>query len=450
LLSFVLPLLYACSHPIEIVGEGDVWSTGGRTCTLEDYQGGQNSCSKNFVIGAYQETYYAVPRLGWKFHRWGNYCADASENACSFNVTEDTVLQFYGATVAPLQAIFTRLDTGEIDTVITGIEFDKQSIKSLAPGSDNWAVTWAADGEQYTTWGDGGGFGGTNQEGRVSMGVGRIEGTPESFIGTNIWGGYNAITPATFSGKSYGLLDIDNQLWMWKTGNASDNTAFEEQTLYLSIDGGITWQETGVSFTKKSFNGSFGFFAPTFLQFGPGYSDARDEYVYIYAPEVKTDDWNVQVPGEISLLRTLKNQLSDRSSYQFYAGVDSNNEPVWSPAIDDRKPVYTDQRGVMRTSATYNAGLKRYFIITQLVSRLKSEGAMIGIFEAPEPWGPWKEVLVDNAWDLGLQEGTKTVFWNFSNKWTSDDGLHFSLVYTGPGNDSFGTIRGKFTVVAEK
>ena len=43
-------------------------------------------------------------------------------------------------------------------------------IKHAAPGSDNWATTWADDDNQYTVWGDGGGFGGTGQVGRVLYG----------------------------------------------------------------------------------------------------------------------------------------------------------------------------------------------------------------------------------------------------------------------------------------
>src|SRR5687768_4554672 len=43
-----------------------------------------------------------------------------------------------------------------------------------APGSDNWPITWAVDDHQYTAWGDGGGFGGSNSDGRVSLGVARI------------------------------------------------------------------------------------------------------------------------------------------------------------------------------------------------------------------------------------------------------------------------------------
>ena len=50
--------------------------------------------------------------------------------------------------------------------VIKGINFDWSFHIRLAPGSDNWPVTWADDGNQYVVWGDGGGFGGTNGIGR--------------------------------------------------------------------------------------------------------------------------------------------------------------------------------------------------------------------------------------------------------------------------------------------
>jgi hypothetical protein len=100
-------LVSACSHPIEIVGEGDVWSTGGRSCTFEDYQSGAVNCSKNYVVGAYQETYYAEPRPGWLFDRWERYCTNAPGNACSFDVTEETVRLFWGQVLPPLVAIFT-------------------------------------------------------------------------------------------------------------------------------------------------------------------------------------------------------------------------------------------------------------------------------------------------------------------------------------------------------
>ena len=57
-------LAMACSHPIEIVGEGDVLSaTGDRDCLLEEFHAGIEKCSKNTVLGEYMETYSAVATL---------------------------------------------------------------------------------------------------------------------------------------------------------------------------------------------------------------------------------------------------------------------------------------------------------------------------------------------------------------------------------------------------
>ena len=66
------------------------------------------------------------------------------------------------------------------------------------------------------------------------------------------------------------------------------------------------------------------------------------------------------------------------------------------------------------------------------------------IVDAPEPWGPWTVVYYQNNWGEG-HFPVNTFYWNFSNKWTSEDGKAFSLIFTGrKENDSFNLIRGKF------
>lgn len=330
--------------------------------------------------------------------------------------------------------------------VITGVRFDFDTLQEAAPGSDNWVLTWADDDSQYTSWGDGGGFGGTDQNARVSMGVARIDGDFDSFSTRNVWGGKNSEARATFEGKSYGMLAVNQDLWLWRTGNASNDSAFDVQDLYVSRDNGKSFESAGVSFRAKDFPDGRGFFAPTFLQFGPGYRDARDQYAYIYAPENKTNQWQVQVPGEISLMRVPADRMDDRSAYEFFSGLDSRGSPQWSSDVADRKPAFRDaENGVMRTSVTYNAGLDRYLLITQ--QRTTKRGGYIGIYEAPAPWGPWHTVLLENAWKVGLQDGEKSVYWNFSNKWTSPDGKQSVLVYTGPGPDNFGAVVAEFETV---
>jgi hypothetical protein len=96
--------------------------------------------------------------------------------------------------------------------VISGITWDQSSLVRSAPGSDLWPVAWAADDNLYTAWGDGGGFGGTNSNGRVSLGVARINGPATGFTTANVFGGVNAEAPATFDGKANGIISVGGVL----------------------------------------------------------------------------------------------------------------------------------------------------------------------------------------------------------------------------------------------
>jgi hypothetical protein len=83
----------------------------------------------------------------------------------------------------------------------------------------------------------------------------------------------------------------------------------------------------------------------------------------------------------------------------------------------------------------------------------ESNQGNLGIFDAPEPWGPWTTVAYMNYSD-GTQFAhdfpgvpDTTFFWNFSNKWLSEDGKEFTLIFTGSRvNDSWNTVRGSFEV----
>lgn len=336
-----------------------------------------------------------------------------------------------------------RRETTTGNEVITGVHFQFDTLLQRAQGSDNWAITWADDESQFATWGDGGGFGGSDDVARVSMGVARINGAANDFTTQNVWGGRNSVAAATFEGKSYGILAVGPDLWLWRTGSGSDDAAFGIQDLFVSRDYGISFEPAGVAFTAEDFPSGGGFFAPTFLQSGPGYRDAPDNYVYVYAPEIKSNEWQVQKPGEIALMRVPTEQLANRSAYEFFSGLDFAGTPSWTKEVEDRSPVFSDpENGVMRTSVTYNAGLGRYLLITQ--QRTTKKGGYIGIYESGAPWGPWNIVLFQDAWKIGLQTGEKSVFWNFSNKWTSADGTRAALVYTGRGSDNFGVVMAEF------
>jgi hypothetical protein len=319
---------------------------------------------------------------------------------------------------------------------IEGITLDWSTHDRRAPGSDNWPTTWADDNHQYTSWGDGGGFDGTNSDGRVSLGFARVEGDAGSYTGFNVWGGKDAENPATFGGKSYGIISIDGTLYMWRSPG-SGPTGYSQATLYRSSNHGASWTAAGWDFLQSD-----GLINPTFLQFGQDYLGARDSYMYMYASELKdASELKVQRPGEIALMRVPNNAIMDRTQYEFFAGLDSSGVPIWVTDLTQRQPVFEDAAGGVgwNTSASYNPGIGRYLIITE--HSVTSRGN-IGIFDGPEPWGPWTTVLYESGFGATMIESS-TFFWNFANKWLSDDGQNFVLVFTGVGsNDSWNSVAG--------
>jgi hypothetical protein len=323
-------------------------------------------------------------------------------------------------------------------TAVPGISFRWDTHRQLAPGSDNWPLTWSADGHQYTSFGDGGGFEGNETTGRVSLGFARIEGSADSYRGVNVWGGARTETAAKFNGKSRGVLAVGTDLYMWRCGAGSTDANFEFQQLYKSTDDARTWQAA-----NWQFPGSLTFYCPTFLQFGQGYAGARDGYVYMYAAERNSDVWEVHTPGRVSLMRAPKDRLMERAAYEFFAGQDpSSGAPRWSDSVAERAPVLEDSNGARLPSAIYNPGLRRYFL---LVGRAPRFSGNVSIFDAPEPWGPWTTVLYEDAWGRGHVDPS-TFFLNFSPKWWGDGGKSFVLAFTGGGDlDSWNTVEGSFT-----
>jgi hypothetical protein len=213
-------------------------------------------------------------------------------------------------------------------TVIESIAWDWSTLSQAAEGSDLWPVTWAGDGNLYTSWGDGGGFGGDNSDGRVGMGFARLEGPAENYLGVNVNGGKNPEYLASFSGdgKTVGLLSVDGTLYSWVNTQNSSTSGFK---LAWSTDDGATWQLSSWSFASSAF-------APgTFLNFGQDYAGARDGFVYFYG-----GGWGSN-SQDLYLGRVPKGQIKNPTAYEYFAGRDASDQPIWSPEIGDRQPVFT-------------------------------------------------------------------------------------------------------------
>jgi CubicO group peptidase (beta-lactamase class C family) len=311
--------------------------------------------------------------------------------------------------------------------VIAGIRWaPADSIERQACGSDNWPMTWADDDQLYTAYGDGFGFEPPVDQ-KLSLGFARVTGMPPEFSGHNIRSPSGERKGDGKTGiKASGLLMVDGVLYMW-VRNASN------AQLAWSHDRARTWQWSSWKLTT-----SFG--CPTFLNFGRDYSGARDNFVYVYSPDVE-DAYSAA--NQMVLARVPKTRLRQRESYEFFAGLDPDNQPIWAEEIGKRQPVFEHAGNCYRSGITYNAGLQRYLWCQVLPPQKGSRGPRFaggfGLYDAPEPWGPWSTVFFTRRWDVGPGETS-----SLPTKWISREGRNVYLVFSG--EDCFSVREGILSV----
>jgi hypothetical protein len=295
--------------------------------------------------------------------------------------------------------------------------------------SDNWPMTWADDNAQYAAYGDGSGFD-PKVDKKLSLGLAKITGDPDDFQGINIRSNTGEqFGHGRIGKKASGMLMVNGTLYMWLR-NANGNG--EESQLAWSADHGSTWTYSGWNFTT-------GFGCPTFLNFGKNYHGAKDDFVYIYSHDEKDA---YKPADQMVLARVAKDKIRDRSAYEFFTSLDKQGKPVWTKDMEKRGPVFIHPAMCYRSGITYDAGLKRYLWCQVNPDSKHPQGSRFqggfGIYEAPEPWGPWHTVYYTRDWDVGPGETS-----SLPTKWMSKDGRTCYLVYSG--NDCFSVRKVEFT-----
>lgn len=338
---------------------------------------------------------------------------------------------------------------------ITSVSFDFGTHRRLAQGSDNWPVTWGADGHLYASWGDGGGFGGSNTTGRVSLGFGRFEGAdPQTATGVNINGGVsptsgNSSWPNSTgagSGKSYGIISLSGVLYAW-IGPGSGNESFQVMQLYKSTDDGGTWSAvSGVSVNGTNAT-ALNLIMPTILQMGQDYGLNEDGYVYSYWIGLKNSSGLVlQSPGEIYLSRVPVGSIETMAAYEWLTAT----TPTWG-AVADRVPCFEHAGGIgwCMSGITYIEAVDLYVMCVQ--EDVVNAGNL-SIYWARNPWGPWTQCFTTAAFGSGTLEDT--LFGAYvAPKWQGalvgtsvDFVLLCSGIGSGLGMDSCNIVEGTFTV----
>ena len=267
--------------------------------------------------------------------------------------------------------------------VIRGVSFAPEStIVRKAIESDNWPITWGDDDAQYTAYGDGAGFE-PYVDHKLSMGFAKVTGTASAFQGTNIRSNTGErLGDGAKGAKASGMLMVGGVLYMWvrNVGNSQ---------LVWSEDHGRTWQ--------WGFHFSTSFGSPAFLNVGRNYTDARDGFVYVYSQ----DGASAYDPDDALVLARVP-----RAAFATTMPTSSWSASTFRrrPALDQRhrspRPRLPFPGHCQRADAVYNPLLKRYL----LALGYNHQGGW-GIFDAPEPWGPWTTAFHTDYWGLGGTHG---------------------------------------------
>ncbi len=287
--------------------------------------------------------------------------------------------------------------------VVETVEFGPvESIRCDAVDSDNWPITWAADGEQYTSYGDGWGFE-PRTERKLSMGFAHISGQADNFRGVNIRSQTGERAGDGAIGlKASGMIMVKGRLYVWvrNAGNAE---------LWASNDLAKSWK------TCFKFDESFG--SPSFLNFGRDYSGARDGYVYTYSQQGGSA---YESDNGLLLARAPVERVEERSAWEFFSGLDAAGRPVWTADLSHRQDVFRYPWNCQRVDALYHPALKRIL----LAVGYGHTGAW-GLYEATDPWGPWATVFHTADWGLGGTHG-----YRLPAKWIGSDGA-MALIFSG-------------------
>jgi hypothetical protein len=269
-------------------------------------------------------------------------------------------------------------------------------------------LTWGDDDTQYTSYGDGFGFE-PYLERKLGMGFARIIGGADDFRGANLRSNGERTGDGAKTPKASGILMVDGVLYLWvrNVGNAQ---------LLWSQDRGKTWQ--------WGFKVETGFGSPAFLNFGQNYAGARDGFVYTYTQDGPSA---YESDNSLMLARVPKARVRDRGAWEFFMGPDAGGRPLWTADVTQGGPVFAYPANCQRVDVVYDAGIRRY-----LMALAFDHTGGWGLFDAPEPWGPWTTIL-HRQWDVADTHG-----YRLPAKWISEDGLKLTLVFSGvKPNDAF-------------
>ncbi|MEM7126240.1 MAG: hypothetical protein AAF702_07925 [Chloroflexota bacterium] len=307
--------------------------------------------------------------------------------------------------------------------IVNAIVWDPpEAVRRIAPGSDNFTMAWADDGDLYTAFGDGWGFEPRRDE-KLSLGFGKITGSPTDFQGENIISRDEIEGQGHLTEKSSGMIMVDGILYLWLRNvvKPEESRFGEGCSILWSDDYAQTWHDVDWNISLLGFC--------TFIDYGQNNEHARDNYVYSVSHNHPSA---YRSSRDFILMRVPKDRILEYGAIEVFDGMSDNGEPRWATDIGKRDSIFYREDGyARRSSMVYNPALNRYFWWQGYnnADDIRYEGGF-GIYDAPEPWGPWTEIYSVERWDMGPGD-----LGAFPSKWISEDGITMYLVFSG--EDSF-------------
>jgi hypothetical protein len=341
-----------------------------------------------------------------------------------------------------------------------GVKFHYDTVTYKGINGDNWCQTWASDGNIYTMMDDGCGW--------WPPGVGslciQIKGGPD-FGDSDVWKAPGwPENPFDSPFYAYGTVSVDGVIyvWLWKSDQRTGYMRPIANRLLYSPDLGKTFYRwNGQKETAETYGNtnedSFFFYKEdprpragkdayafnwiAFCQNGQDNSLAKDDYVYMYAPEQYD-------PRNLSVIRVHKKHIRDKSKYEYFKGW-SGNTAQWTHDMKQRgvNLKYPEKRAdgewIWKSwfpCVVYNPGLDLYMMVSYGVTDKGKKfwdgwcvncvyPGSLGFWYAESPWGPWKSFHYTEYFYCGDKKN-RTYDPKLSPKWMSDDGKTMHLIWS--------------------
>ena len=368
-----------------------------------------------------------------------------------------------------------RLQKIEKTDIPISVEFQKETLKRLGAGGDNWCITWVKDGSQITSMCDGNWLKLDNKYGGFHNHLFRVLGESNGFQREDI-----PIYPDFSGGEGswfgYGIVAVDDNVYsvVSKTPGESWSGPFTGIKLLKSSDNGNSWNRidkqgnelfiTAKDSMRNVVNNEEMFFLKEygiphqeqvaypfsfvdFVQNGQNNSAAKDDYIYIYSPEGAH-------ANKLTLARVSKEKIGVRNEWQYFTNYDKKNQPVWTKKIDKRGYVYEYPVKSSKEhyfgwyswipSVVWNEGLGLYIMVNggtygghgmtnsdkdYYDAWMHTETGSLGFWYSKNPYGPWKQFFYTDYW-IADDVANRTYQPKLSPKWISEDGTKMTLIWS--------------------